>query len=322
MLLFFKKSFLKAYINHITEKLKLFFNHENDFKTTDVDFIPRWRHPAQGYLYLHASWIFTSTSHHGQVLQVQRLRCLFDNPTCMGIANWTKPASLGGFTGSLSMGSCFDLPLLSKCHQHLISLPKPQSGTSSRFSVLSSIPCSIPGQPLAGLCSKHVLYPTICHAKYGPLLKVVSARFCLWKGNFSYLKLSKNLLSGTLKRCECLVSPAFCPTTLTSTCEPYLNQLLQWWLQNGNFSNGIISSISTLHWSVKNSPSCPLFENWYASRGYFIIQCAVVQYCHYSCVCSNCSKFGFRGQAIVCVRWTCPCHSCKTPLLSDTTELG
>lgn len=39
---------------------------------------------------------------------------------------------------------------------------------------------------------------------------------------------------------------------LASMWEPYLNQILLWWLQNGNFHNFIISSISTVHLSAKN----------------------------------------------------------------------
>lgn len=95
----------------------------------------------------------------------------------------------------------------------------------------------------SGLRSKHVLYLTVCLAKLDPLLPVVSARFCLGKGNFSYLKWKSNLLSDPLKWCECLGSPAFYPTTLTSIREPCLNQLLPWWLKNGHFSNCIISSV-------------------------------------------------------------------------------
>lgn len=79
------------------------------------------------------------------------------------------------------------------------------------------------------------------------LVKVAAAIFCLCKGNFSYSKSKSNLSSDTLKLCECSLSPAFYPTILISISEPYLNRLLLWWLQSGNFSNCIISCIFILY---------------------------------------------------------------------------
>lgn len=56
------------------------------------------------------------------------------------------------------------------------------------------------------------------------------------------------------------------------------------------FSNFIISSIFILHYSLKNFSSCWLLEYWYGFMGYFLIQCAIIHYCHYSFLCSNYSK--------------------------------
>lgn len=144
---------------------------------------------------------------------------------------------------------------------------------------------------MAGLLrSKYVLHPTICNAKCDPLVKGVSVRFCLCKGNFSYLKLKSNLLTDTSKLCECSACPAFHPTILTSICEPYLNQLLHWWLQNAIVF--LISSflLFLFYISLKNFSSCWLLEYWYGFMGYFLIQCAIIHYCHCSFLCSNYSK--------------------------------
>ena len=157
---------------------------------------------------------------------------------------------------------------------------------------MSLIPHSTRGQSLSGLHSKYALHPAIFVLS---LVKVVSAILCLCKGNF-YSKLKNTLLNDILKLCECSVSLAFHPMIWTSIIEPYLNQLLRWWLQNDNFSHFLISCIFILYCSVKNFSSCPLFEHWCGFMDYFLIQWAIIHFCHLSFLYSNFPKLAISGK--------------------------
>lgn len=75
-------------------------------------------------------------------------------------------AHMDGLILSSSMGSCFSLPYLSKWYHRLTMWSTRRSGSLSWFFLLSSIPHSIQGQFLEGLCSKCVPYFTICDAKF------------------------------------------------------------------------------------------------------------------------------------------------------------
>lgn len=108
---------------------------------------------------------------------------------------------------------------------------------------------------------------------------------------------------------------------LTFICEPYLNQLLHWWLQNA-----IVFLISSFYF----------YSTLFYKELFFLLTSWVLVWIHGSFLNSMCYnpllplfffvfklfKIGYLFQAVFCVLLTCPHQSCKTPLLSGTTELG
>lgn len=149
-------------------------------------------------------------------------------------------------------GACFSSssPHL-KNHHHLLSnLSSPKCGSQSILFWACQCQVQFKGNPVEAVSK---LYAVVhCqqrwHLNHWANRQLPNSAL----GKKPFLKWENNLLGIFENYVAILRSLRFHSKRLASMREPYLNQTLLWWLQNGNFHNFIISSISTVHLSVKN----------------------------------------------------------------------